>query len=330
VFQESDVPGLVLVLDEQEQCQVVSLADDLARSVRPAVNHDFIRDIPAAAQELPVRVRKALLLMRQREDPAFAHICGVRVDDDAIGPTPAHWHDTDADERTMREQVVLMLFGSMLGELFGWESQQEGSIIHNVLPISQYENTQINFASKEPIWWHTEDAFHDFRPDYVGLFCLRNPVSAATTVSCVSEWDLRDPKFGVLFEDRFFQVPDNSHGSCQEAAVSPRPVLLGDRRRPYVCIDPYFLKRPDDPKIAEVLDDFCETVSRSLREVVLGPGEALFVDNYLAVHGRQPFHASYDGKDRWLKRALISRDLRRCWPVRTKASRQVLVGAVSC
>jgi L-asparagine oxygenase len=42
---------------------------------------------------------------------------------------------------------------------------------------------------------------------------------------------------------------------------------------------------------------------------VLTTGDLLVVDNLLAVHGRSPFAARFDGSDRWLQRAFVVSDL---------------------
>ncbi|MGH3157019.1 MAG: TauD/TfdA family dioxygenase, partial [Streptosporangiaceae bacterium] len=55
----------------------------------------------------------------------------------------------------------------------------------------------------------------------------------------------------------------------------------------------------------------CAALEARLTEVVLRPGDVLFIDNFRTVHGRRPFRARYDGKDRWLKRINITRDLRK-------------------
>jgi alpha-ketoglutarate-dependent taurine dioxygenase len=43
--------------------------------------------------------------------------------------------------------------------------------------------------------------------------------------------------------------------------------------------------------------------------VSLRAGDVLVVDNTLAVHGRTPFVARYDGTDRWLQRTMTVADL---------------------
>ena len=43
--------------------------------------------------------------------------------------------------------------------------------------------------------------------------------------------------------------------------------------------------------------------------VVLEPGDLLVIDNHVAVHGRSPFTARFDGTDRWLQRTFVVDDL---------------------
>ncbi|WP_405725235.1 TauD/TfdA family dioxygenase [Streptomyces sp. NBC_01537] len=315
--------GLDFALDHDERRLLTELAASVAGPAAGAHAHDFFRQAPVLAQELPVRLRQALVGMRQREDTAYARVTGLTVDDEAIGDTPGRWRERASRHRTWLHENQLTLVGSLFGELFGWSGQQDASVIHDVLPMREFENAQINFASQEPIWWHTEDAFHTYRPDYVGLMCLRNPQRAATTVSCASDWDLSEAKFDLLFEERFQQRPDQSHGGAAESA-KPRSLLTGERNRPFVCVDPYYLEDPTDDTVAKVLQDFYAVVDSALRQVVLEPGDVLIVDNFRAVHGRKPFRAAYDGRDRWLKRMSVSRDLRRCWPAWTTDSCQVL------
>jgi enduracididine beta-hydroxylase len=58
---------------------------------------------------------------------------------------------------------------------------------------------------------------------------------------------------------------------------------------------------------------------------VLEPGDMLFVDNFRAVHGRRPFSARFDGRDRWLKRINVTRDLRKSRRVRGSRESRVIV-----
>jgi Fe(II)/alpha-ketoglutarate-dependent arginine beta-hydroxylase len=296
----------------------------------------FLNEAPVAAHELPRRVRRFFNDFKQLEPAGGCLVSGYPVEDRRIGPTPSHWKLRGDVSPTLVEEMLFILFGSLLGDVFGWATQQDGYIIHDVLPIKNDEDEQISTGSQQPIWWHNEDAFHPFRGDYVALMCLRNPDLVPTTYAAIDSIGIDHEVVMTLFEPHYSILPDNSHAAqngaggdahsetdaaLQAAAyrqikqlhASPQkqPVLYGDPRSPYLRLDPYFMSPPDNDRALSALNILMSAVDKQLTEVVLRPGEFLFVDNYRAVHGRKPFKARYDGTDRWLKRLNITRDLRK-------------------
>jgi Fe(II)/alpha-ketoglutarate-dependent arginine beta-hydroxylase len=144
----------------------------------------------------------------------------------------------------------------------------------------------------------------------------------------------------VLFEPEFTQMPDNSHRpeNTSESTGDPtvdrlrkrsfeliqswnddpvkRPVLFGDRAAPYMALDPYHMKTEGwSERSLAAFDGLCAQIEQHQADVVLRPGDCVFVDNFRAVHGRRSFRARYDGTDRWLKRLNVTRNLRgsRAW-----------------
>ena len=87
-------------------------------------------------------------------------------------------------------------------------------------------------------------------------------------------------------------------------------MLFGSRQAPYVRLDPFFTK-PLDDEASGALNALAQSVDDNIQELVLQPGDCLFIDNYRIVHGRNAFKARYDGTDRWLKRINLTRDLRK-------------------
>jgi alpha-ketoglutarate-dependent taurine dioxygenase len=65
--------------------------------------------------------------------------------------------------------------------------------------------------------------------------------------------------------------------------------------------------------IDEVAEDALAAIRSTIAEVetavVLEPGDLLVVDNNIAIHGRSPFTARFDGSDRWLQRSFVVSDL---------------------
>jgi alpha-ketoglutarate-dependent taurine dioxygenase len=80
----------------------------------------------------------------------------------------------------------------------------------------------------------------------------------------------------------------------------------------------------DDEEAQAALNSLIRALDARLCEIVLQPGEYLFVDNYRTVHGRKSFTAKYDGTDRWLKRVNVTRDLRKSRGARLNGSSRTI------
>ncbi|MET8022190.1 guanitoxin biosynthesis L-enduracididine beta-hydroxylase GntD [Streptomyces decoyicus] len=301
------------------------------------------------AQEFPRSVRASLNTFRLSEPHSVCVVAGYPLDDRELGSTPAHWKDRD-ESRTVGFDVYFYLLGCLLGEPIAWATQQDGRIMHDVLPIKDHEYEQIGSGSKELVTWHTEDAFHPLRSDYVGLMCLRNPDGVETTYASTHDLDLHDPALALLWEKRFPIRPDHSHTpgfqgaqirrtpeeeellrrsyeAISKLSEDPEPlaVLFGDPNAPYLRLDPFFMEKVrDDAEAQRALDVLAGQIDRTITGYALRPGEALFLDNYTAVHGRKPFSARFDGTDRWLKRLCVARDLRASRAQRTTPDSRVI------
>ena len=53
------------------------------------------------------------------------------------------------------------------------------------------------------------------------------------------------------------------------------------------------------------------------------------MDNYRAIHGRYAFQPRYDGTDRWLKKMMLTRDVRKSRVLRRDPEVSVLVPTLS-
>lgn len=339
-------------LSDTDNHAIAVLLDDVVARYSDVEDPDLVHTAPVIAHELPRRLRQFLTEFRLDEPAGVCVISGLPVDDDLIGPTPEHWENRPIGQRspTLRQEVFFLLCASLLGDVFGWATQQRGFLMHDVMPIKSHENEQLGSGSKQTLWWHTEDAFHPFKGDYVALMCLRNPDRVATTVATADRVPWHELDVETLFEPHYTIAPDESHlpknrgpepgpdpvrSHLLEAAYAritslvenpPRvPVLRGARDTPYMCLDPYFMATGDlQPRAREALDGLVAAIDRVLEPVVLEPGDCCFIDNLRAVHGRNPFQARFDGTDRWLKRLNVTRDLRGSREARAESSARVI------
>lgn len=339
-----------ITMTADEVAQTRALMGELAARYGSAESPEFLNEADVLAHDLPRRIRKALREFRLFEpEDALLIVSGWPVDDGRIGPTPAHWKEHGPDNDTRREELLLVLLSALLGDPIGWSTQQDGRVVHDLLPIKGHEHEQVGTGSEELITWHVEDAFHPYRGDYLGMMCLRNDDRVPTTFAPMSKVALTPAQRAVLSSPHFVIRPDNSHlprnrgdasrrSPAEEALVekayrkieqmcaSPEriPVFFGDPVAPYVRMDPYFMDPPEDPEARATFEELQRSVDAALEDCVLEPGDICFIDNYQAVHGRKPFKARYDGRDRWLKRINVVRDLRKSRESRLSAASRVL------
>ncbi len=326
--------------------QVYQLSDEDIESISEIISSvklehrltedpEFLDEISLFAHQMPIGVRRFLNnFKRGHLATGVCSISGFPIDDEKIGATPEHWMDQSDVESTLEERIFHFMCASLLGETFGWETQQAGHIVHDVFPIKEYESEQLGFSSQEFLTWHTEDAFHAYRPDYLALMCLRNPDGVGTLCSAPNLTELTQRQVDLLFRAEYVIKPDNSHRKeynpeetrgdesgdlgaafdrIDEMGTRPCrvPVLYGNRGAPFLRVDPFFMEPPEREESKQALDALMESIERNQLECQLQQGDILFIDNLRVAHGRNPFKARYDGTDRWLKRLLITSDLRK-------------------
>jgi Fe(II)/alpha-ketoglutarate-dependent arginine beta-hydroxylase len=307
----TDRPVLTLTLTEEELSAVGALLDTV-RWPEDAGRVELL------SRRLPERVQEFLLDFRLAEPAGACVLRGYPLDGERVGPTPLRWKDAEAAGTARREEAYLALLGAVLGDLFSFRTLQDGRLVQDLLPTPGQEETKSGNSSASTLDLHTEDAFHPYRCDYLGLLCLRNPDRVPTAFAELRADGLAEPHRRVLGEPRFLVRPDETHlvglaGDTPSWLVDePVPLLFGGRDTPYLRFDDYFAEPlPGDAEAVAAVAALSEALAGAERDALLGPGDVLFVDNYRAVHGRRPFQARYDGTDRWLKRISVSRDLRR-------------------
>nr|4NE0_A Chain A, L-arginine beta-hydroxylase [Streptomyces lavendulae subsp. lavendulae]4NE0_B Chain B, L-arginine beta-hydroxylase [Streptomyces lavendulae subsp. lavendulae]4NE0_C Chain C, L-arginine beta-hydroxylase [Streptomyces lavendulae subsp. lavendulae]4NE0_D Chain D, L-arginine beta-hydroxylase [Streptomyces lavendulae subsp. lavendulae] len=330
-------------LTPAEASAVAELTLELAAAYGSFGDPVLLRDLPRLAARLPEGVQDFLREFKLADRHGHTVIRGHDFDQRRIGPTPDHWRGRVRPGPEFPEELLLMLYSALLGEPFGWATQQDGHLVHDIFPIRSHENDQLGMGSKQLLTWHTEAAFHPYRSDYLILGALRNPDHVPTTVGELDLSSLSAEDIDVLFEPRYHIAPDESHlpknntiATEEEAArfatiqrmIDERPLgplLYGSRLDPYMRLDPYFTSVPqDDTDARRAYDALFKVVDSGMREVVADQGDVLFIDNHRAVHGRLPFQARYDGTDRWLKRVCVTSDLRRSREMRATSATRLL------
>lgn len=260
-------------------------------------------------ERLPLAVRQ--FVRRFRRDPGSAGVFvidGMPLDAE-LGPTPVRHGSVQRQATIASSGLVLVALG--LGEPLAYSQEKSGALVQDVIPVPDFAESQSNAGSVE-LEFHTENAFHPHRPDYVMLMCLRpDPVGVAKlrtagirrALPLLSDHD-RD----LLFRPWYITEAPPSFGGTQRE-TAPAPVLSGAAEDPDVRVD-FHATRAVREEGAEALIRLRAALDAAAIEIPLRPGQLAVVDNRLAVHGRSAFTPAYDGRDRWLQRMYVHADLR--------------------
>jgi hypothetical protein len=311
------VTGLsTLDLQAGEGRAVLALGAEVRDRFAGADDPALRAELRVLSGRLPESLVRFLDGFRRTEPAGAAVVRGIPVDDAALGPTPQRFDPPDPTPLSLALDGCVMLVASVLGDVFGWAALQGGRMVHNVLPVPGHEQEKTGISSDSLLDLHTEDACHPARADYLILMCLRNDDGVPTAYARVDAAALGADAVAVLAQPRFVAVPEPDHAS---AFVEPLhvDVLFGHQADPYIRFDDYYVGAADGDTAGQAaLRTLSARLAAAQVDVPLRPGDLLVVDNYRALHGRRPFQARYDGRDRWLKRVHITRDLRKSRPWR--------------
>ena len=279
----------------------------------PLKDNGFLIDIELAKKDVPTRIARALIDFRKNANEYGTLLIKNLPVDPALPPTPRDGKICPKSSHVSECNLLFLM--SFLGQYIGYADEKDGELVHNICPIPGQEEKQENSGSVF-LEFHTENAFHPYKPDYVGLFCLRpdhelqartGTASAYRAMAKVSSRVielLRQP----LYRNRL--APSFMHDTSAVLYSPPLSVLSGDFFVPELCID-FFSTEALNPAAQSALNFFKDALIQVSIDYALQPGDLVIVDNRVAAHSRTGFKPRYDGNDRWLQRLFAVEDFRR-------------------
>lgn len=297
----------------EEASQIRSLLAEIRSDQRLLNQHCFLEEATVFAQEMPKRIRQAFYRFKREEQAPVLLVRDNPVLAEGPGPTPLGYPEMEPGYDLNDLQLLQGLYGSLLGEAIGFTSQRQGSVYNNIIPRREHEVMGNSSAgSRLAFGFHTEDAFHPSRPDYISLACMRNVERVTTTISCVDGVALTDEERDTLFQPRFRIAHNPIHETSGVVNEEAQAILFGCADKPYVRINTTLLKLEDyggleRRALEKLLDHF---VSNRI-SITLQARDCVFIDNYRCVHAREAFKARYGPGARWLSRVVFTNDLRK-------------------
>ncbi|HEY7213895.1 MAG TPA: TauD/TfdA family dioxygenase, partial [Thermoanaerobaculia bacterium] len=304
--------GTILEVSAEEHAQLRGLAAQA--TLDPFGDFEaFFAESRLLFHEMPRRLRRTLVEFAKRGNADGALLLRNLPQDPALPPTPTRSGEA-ARKATCVSELWMCCVASALGEPVAYLQEKQGNLFQDVFPTPQNADKLSSESSSILLDFHTEIAFHPYMPEYLLLYGLRqDPEKQARTIfsSVRRFFHLLPPgDRDALFCDLFRTGVDYSFGNVDElkGAGPLVSILYGDRLDPFLRYD-LDLMVGQTPEAQRALQVVRGLVNQVKRDVVIEPGSLLILDNRRCVHARSDFKAYYDGRDRWLQRMAVVRDL---------------------
>lgn len=299
-------------LDTQERAELTALADKL-KDVDPQLVDDrrWIAEARNLSCLLPPRLRQVLRgFTHDSGREAMLLVRNLPVDPEHVPDTPQVRGSVQRESTTPAAALVLIAMG--LGEVIAFDKEKSGALVQDVVPVPGMEEFQGNAGSIK-LNMHTENAFHEHRPDLVGLMCLRNDHENIAGLRVASVRNalplLSQTSREILHQPRFVTVAPASF-ELADGVEEPHGILSGSVQDPDLKVD-FSSTLPLDDEAGQAMAELEAVIEQIAHTLILQPGDLAFVDNRLALHGRNAFQPRYDGRDRWLQRVFVHLDFRK-------------------
>jgi L-asparagine oxygenase len=299
---------------------------------RPIDTEDLLGEIKQAARSaLPKRVVSLLLSMIEGEG-TVSLIRGL-ADEDDLPPTPIRGESTPGGELSFLSEAVVLGVAMVLGEPLGYRAEKNGVLVQNVFPVESHRDSPSNESSSSMLDLHTELVFSRRNPrlpldaespDFILLWCLRGDPdgTAETLVLTVDDLcaELHPSCLDVLSQARFELRAPYSFTRDQPGDrpwVGPAPLFRSEGPKRLAAFDLACGTRGIDEAAEEALNELRKAAKAPgiIKRIHLQAGDLLVLDNRRCIHGRTPFSAGFDGRDRWMLRVYIRRSLAGMEPV---------------
>jgi L-asparagine oxygenase len=318
-FATTDEHILLLTDEEREEVRKIIELMPPRLDVR-SLHHDLLNQIQVQGLQVPSRIAEALLAFKRKPNETGTLLLRNLPTDPILPNTPNDGFPAKEKTSFVSEYslLVMMLF---LGDPISYAEEKNGQLIHDICPIKGSENKIENSGSQTYFSFHTEDAIHPFRPDYLGLVCLRadhDRKAKTDTASIIKAMRVMPSAAIELLRQPLYRLHAPTSFGCTDLSRTVS-ILTGSLLQPEMCMNAAQMEG-----IHAEAQWALDTLNESLHQVsaghVLLPGDLVIIDNRLAAHGRTSFKPRYDGEDRWLQRMFVVTDFRRSSYARSQGS----------
>jgi L-asparagine oxygenase len=299
----------ILEVQEDEKEILTILGKSLKHNSPTNNTEEFISVTNKLSLRLPSRIKKELEKFK-KSGHEYGALLIRNLPNEPFVITPKD-NKEHIGETTILANVQA-LFNEYIGHMVSYEAEGDGYLFQDMVPNKELRKTQTSLGSNVELELHTEQAFSDYRPDYLSLACIKGDKRAYTFFLHVNQIleQMTDDEIHYLEKEKWKIGVDMSFAlnGCDFAARGPLSILKYNGQHYDLVFDQDLLMGmsiTSSKMIGEIVDIYY----KCRNGYVLRPGEILMLDNNKVLHGRSPFQPKFDGNDRFIVRSFIMNDL---------------------
>ena len=190
-----------------------------------------------------------------------------------------------------------------LGNLFGYEETSR-FVMYDIYPVKDFEDSKSFVNSRKMLSFHSDGSAHPkLSPDYVMLYCLRSSHHAHNLIVDLDELLGRLP---LPVVDLLKQPVFRHLVSQKPERYDIKPVLFEENGAITVRYDEDNVAGVDAEAVAAQ-----RLLNREIRNIAISVANTdhslLIIDNKRSLHARSSFTPVFDGTDRWVKGAFVTK-----------------------
>lgn len=206
-------------------------------------------------------------------------------------------------KQTFESEGVIGAASLELGRLFGYEETSK-YVMYDIYPVQGYEESRSFVNSRKELSFHSDgSARSDLSPDYVLLYCIRSDPHAINLVADLDVLlrELPASQVDVLMRPLFKHLVSQS-----PERYDLKPILFSEGREFAVKYDEENVSGLNEEAVTaqNMLNDWIRRVAVEVRNT---ENSLLIINNRRCVHARTRFTPKFDGADRWIKGAFVTK-----------------------
>ena len=294
-----------IILTKEERNVFLSLVDPL-HNISPTREMDlYMHLVKNASKEIPYRIKKILDNFKENKYPQGVLLFkNIPVDDDIKTPHDNTFH---IGENTIISKIQAII-NTYIGEMVSYETEGDGRLFQDMVPNKKLAQTQTSLGSKVELELHTEQAFSDYRPDYLSLACLKGDSQAKTYYLHITDVLKKMQKDDIYYlQKKCWHIGVDASfvmNGCNDELRGPISIIE-EHKNDYNFVFDQDLMFGVTDQATNLMNNIIEIYYNYRHDIILSKGDLLILDNNKVVHGRSNFSPKFDGNDRFVIRSFI-------------------------